>query len=155
MRSAFLIGACLLLGAPATFSDIPPEAAVDIMTLSPVVEIDIPDKTTEVTGDINIGLMGNGQHVTIYNLTPVQSVTVIDVESRQFAAEISTPGCAMILPVKDASFLMVCGDGTVQLIRLADGFEPLTTEEVNAVRRYVLMDPLKFRAELWRNYKGI
>ena len=194
MRSAFLFGVCLLLGAPASYSDIAPEEAIvetlgkptddwfinktgegaylfdsasgemlgllsltpytpaiavnrsrsevyaaesylsrlyrgkredvltvyDITTLSPVAEIDIPDKTTEVTGDINIGLMGNGKHVAVYNLTPAQSVTVVDVERRQFAAEISTPGCAMILPVNDASFLMVCGDGTVQLIRLAD-----------------------------------
>jgi len=92
----------------------------DITTLSPVAEIDIPDKMAEVTGDINIGLMGNGKQVAVYNLTPAQSVTVVDVESRQFATEISTPGCGMIMPVNDASFLMVCGDGTVQLIRLAD-----------------------------------
>ncbi|MCZ6853200.1 MAG: amine dehydrogenase large subunit [Gammaproteobacteria bacterium] len=96
----------------------------DITTLSPVAEIDIPDKAAEVTGDINIGLMGNGRHVTVYNLTPAQSVSVVDVENRRFAAEISTPGCAMIMPVNDASFLMVCGDGSVQLIRLAnDGTE--------------------------------
>ena len=37
---------------------------------------------------------------------------------------------------------------------LADDFEPLTTEEVKAARRDVLMDPLKFRAELWQDYKG-
>ncbi len=92
----------------------------DITTLSPVAEIDIPDKIAEVTGDTNIGLMGNGRHVTVYNLTPAQSVSVVDVESRHFTAEISKPGCGMIMPVNDASFLMVCGDGSVQLIRLAD-----------------------------------
>ena len=92
----------------------------DITTLSPVAEIDIPDKTSEVTGDINIGLMGNRKHVAVYNFTPAQSVSIIDVENRHFAAEISTPGCAMIMPINDASFLMVCGDGSVQLIELAD-----------------------------------
>jgi methylamine dehydrogenase heavy chain len=96
----------------------------DITTLSPVAEIDIPDKTAEVRGDTNIGLMGNGKHVAVYNLTPAQSISIIDVENRKFVAEISTPGCAMIMPVNDASFLMVCGDGSVQLIRLAaDGTE--------------------------------
>ena len=92
----------------------------DMTTLAAVAEIDIPDKIAEVTGDTNIGLLGNGKHVTVYNLTPAQSVTVIDVENRQFASEISTPGCAMILPVNDTSFLMICGDGSVQLIQLAD-----------------------------------
>ena len=198
MRNAFLFGVFLLLGAPASFSDITPERAgietlgqptddwfinrsragaylfdsasgdmlgllsltpytpaiavnrsrgevyaaesywsrlyrgkreevltvYDITTLSPVAEIDIPDKIAEVIGDTNIGLMGNGRHVTVYNLTPAQSVSVVDVESRQFTAEISTPGCGMIMPVNDASFLMVCGDGSVQLIQLAeDGTE--------------------------------
>ena len=93
----------------------------DLETLSPVAEIDIPDKIAEVTGDTNIGLLGNGRYVVVYNLIPAQSVSVIDVESRRFAAEISTPGCAMIMPVEDASFLMVCGDGSVQLSRLSDG----------------------------------
>jgi len=92
----------------------------DITTLSPIAEIDIPDKTAEVAGDFSIGLMGNGRHVAVYNLTPAQSVSVVDVENRHLAAEISTPGCGMIMPVNDASFLMVCGDGSVQLIRLAD-----------------------------------
>jgi methylamine dehydrogenase heavy chain len=198
MRNAFLFGVFLLLGAPASFSDITPERAgietlgqptddwfinrsragaylfdsasgdmlgllsltpytpaiavnrnrgevyaaesywsrlyrgtreevltvYDIATLSPVAEIDIPDKILEMAGDTNIGLMGNGRHVTVYNMTPAQSVTVVDVESRQFTAEISTPGCGMIMPVNDASFLMVCGDGSVQLIQLAeDGTE--------------------------------
>jgi methylamine dehydrogenase heavy chain len=92
----------------------------DITTLSPVAEIDIPDKIAEVAGNMSIGLMGNGRHLVVYNLTPAQSVSVVDVENRHLAAEISTPGCGMIMPVNDASFLMVCGDGSVQLIRLAD-----------------------------------
>jgi len=65
-------------------------------------------------------LMGNGKHVVVYNQTPGQSVSIIDVESRQFKAEISITGCGMIMPVNAASFLMVCGDGSVQLIQLAD-----------------------------------
>jgi methylamine dehydrogenase heavy chain len=92
----------------------------DIATLSPVAEIDIPDKTLEVTGDFNIQLMGNGRHLVVYNFSPAQSVSVIDVESRQFSGEISTPGCGVIMAVSDASFLMICGDGSLQLIRLAD-----------------------------------
>lgn len=92
----------------------------DISTMSPVAEIDIPDKFLEVTGDSNIQLLGNARHLVLYNYSPAQSVSVIDVENRQFAGEISTPGCGMIMPVNNASFLMVCGDGSLQLIRLAD-----------------------------------
>jgi mono/diheme cytochrome c family protein len=38
---------------------------------------------------------------------------------------------------------------------LADDFEPLTAKEVKSARRDVLMDPLKFRAQLWRDYESI
>ena len=37
---------------------------------------------------------------------------------------------------------------------LADEFQPLTATEVEQARSDVLMDPLKFRAELWRRYQG-
>ena len=37
---------------------------------------------------------------------------------------------------------------------LADDFKPLTAREVGRARGNVLMDPLKFRAELWRHYEG-
>ncbi|MBJ90242.1 MAG: hypothetical protein CMO98_10320 [Woeseia sp.] len=96
----------------------------DISTLAPIAEIDIPDKMVEVVGDTNIGLLGNGQYVTVYNLTPAQSVSVIDIKQRKFIGEISTPGCGMVMPVDNFSFLMICGDGSVQLIELAkDGSE--------------------------------
>ena len=37
---------------------------------------------------------------------------------------------------------------------LADDFQPLTAAEVGRARSKVLMDPLKFRAKLWRHYEG-
>ncbi len=37
---------------------------------------------------------------------------------------------------------------------LADDFQPLTAAEVERARSNVLMDPLKYRAKLWRHYEG-
>ena len=51
-------------------------------------------------------------------MTPAQSVSIVDVRDRRFVAELSTPGCALIMPVEDRGFLMMCGDGTLQLVRL-------------------------------------
>ena len=77
--------------------------------------------------------MGNGRHLAVFNMTPAQSVSIVDVRSRTFAGEISTPGCAVIMPVANRDFMMICGDGTLQLIRLAgytptvsDSFTPIT-----------------------------
>ena len=81
-------------------------------------EVVLPPKTTPLWLRNYIGLLGDDRHVVVFNMTPAQSVSVVDVIDREFAGEISTPGCALILPVEDRSFVMICGDGSVQLIRL-------------------------------------
>ncbi len=93
---------------------------VDLKTLSTKAEIDIPDKAAALQERGHIALLGNDRHLVIYNLTPAQSVSIVDVVDRQFKGEISTPGCAVSLPVEQQSFLMICADGSLQLIDLDD-----------------------------------
>lgn len=96
----------------------------DLASLSAKAEVVLPPKTTPLWLRNYIALLGDDRHVVVFNMTPAQSVSVVDVIDREFAGEISTPGCALILPVGDRSFVMVCGDGTVQLVRLdEDGKE--------------------------------
>lgn len=92
----------------------------DLTSLSAIAEVVLPPKTTPLWLRNYIGLLGDDRHVVVFNMTPAQSVSVVDIVDREFAGEISTPGCALILPVDDRSFLMICGDGSVQLIRLDD-----------------------------------
>ncbi|MBX2837412.1 MAG: hypothetical protein KTR35_11195 [Gammaproteobacteria bacterium] len=90
----------------------------DFENLAPVAEIEIPQKSM-INGNPNyIGLMSGENHVVSMNMTPAQSVTVVDVEKRQFVGEISIAGCALILPVEDNAFLTICGDGSVMLVGL-------------------------------------
>ena len=86
-------------------------------TLAPTAEIVIPSKMTAVHLHY-LGMLSGGRYVTVFNLTPAQSVTVVDVENRSFVGEISTPGCATTLPAGERGFLMICGDGTLQWIGL-------------------------------------
>ena len=103
-------------------------AIYDFENLSPVAEIEIPQKTAQSPFRGHAGLTGNGRYFLVFNMTPAQSVTVVDVENRTFVGEVSTPGCAMIMPVDDLAFLMICGDGMLQLIQLgADGNESSRT----------------------------
>jgi len=90
----------------------------DVISLSAIAEVGLPPKTTPLWLRNYIGLLGDDRHVVVFNMTPAQSVSVVDVIDREFAGEISTPGCALILPVDEHSFVMICGDGSVQLIRL-------------------------------------
>ncbi len=96
----------------------------DYENLSPVAEVEIPNKITILPLRTYIQLMGDGRHVGIFNMTPAASVTIVDVVGRSLVGEISTPGCALIMAVGNNDFLMICGDGTLQLIQLGnDGSE--------------------------------
>lgn len=96
----------------------------DLATLAPKLEIDIPDKTATLSFRHHIGLLGDQRHLVIFNMTPAQSVSIVDVVDRQFDSEISTPGCAIIMPTGERGFMMICGDGSLQYIELdADGKE--------------------------------
>ena len=88
----------------------------DFANLSPVAEVEIPAKTAYLSFRNYIGLLSEGNHVVVSNLTPAQSVSIVDVANRNFVGEISTPGCSLILPVQDNDFLTICGDGTLMLV---------------------------------------
>jgi len=57
------------------------------------------------------------------------------VEERSFVTELSTPGCALIMPVDNDGFMSLCGDGTLQLIQLDS-----TGNESNRVRSSPFFD---------------
>ncbi len=86
-------------------------------TLAPTAEVVIPPKMTALHRHY-LSILSGGRYVTVFNMTPAQSVTVVDVENRNFVGEISTPGCATTLPAGERGFLMICGDGTLQWIGL-------------------------------------
>lgn len=107
----------------------------DYENLSPVAEIEIPKKIAVLSIAGHLGLTGNGRHLLVFNMTPAQSVSIVDVENRNFVGEISTPGCAIMMPIADNDFLMICGDGTIQLIQLDD-----SGNEANRVRSEQFFD---------------
>jgi methylamine dehydrogenase heavy chain len=90
----------------------------DFENLSPVAEVELPPKITSLNFRAYIGLMSDGNHVGVSNMTPAQSVSIVDVANRNFIAEVSTPGCALIMPVANNDFLTICGDGTLMLVGL-------------------------------------
>jgi len=92
----------------------------DLTDLSYKAEIDIPDKTATLWFRHHIGLLGDQRHVVVFNMTPAQSVSIVDVVDREFVGELSTPGCAIIMPTGERAFLMLCGDGTLQYIGLGE-----------------------------------
>ncbi|WOJ97163.1 amine dehydrogenase large subunit [Congregibacter brevis] len=88
----------------------------DLENALPIKEIEIPPKSAGIGHSGMIGLIEE-RFIGVWNITPAMSVSVVDTSDDRFVGEISTPGCAGVYPV-DAGFLMACGDGRIQYIRL-------------------------------------
>ncbi|HVC02541.1 MAG TPA: amine dehydrogenase large subunit [Steroidobacteraceae bacterium] len=91
----------------------------DARTLDVIGEIKIPPKRASnmpVMGDVM--LTDDGRFLLIYDFTPAQSITVVDMRARRFVREIPIPGCALAFPSGPRSFFSVCGDGSLLLVNL-------------------------------------
>lgn len=108
-------------------------------TLSPVAEVTIPPKRASTIPQLaNSRLTDDFRFLLLYNYTPAQSVSVVDVPARKFVGEIETPGCALVYPTGKRAFFSLCGDGAALQVQLDDNggaasrsrtaqlFDPLT-----------------------------
>lgn len=81
-------------------------------TLEVLDEVIIPPKRlTGLPNRYQVALIGDDRWLVVYNFTPAQSVSVVDLESRSFAAEIAIPGCAFVFPTGNRAFSSLCSDG--------------------------------------------
>lgn len=93
----------------------------DTKSLSVVDEVVIPAKRH--SGLVNVGfnaLTDNERFLTIYNFSPAQSVSIVDVKARKFVTEIPTPGCAMTYASGPSRFMTMCGNGGLMTVVLDD-----------------------------------
>lgn len=121
-REAYFVDSFYSRGVRGERSDM--LTVVDMTDLTPKAEVPIPAKAAALRIRGHIGLLNDERHVVVFNMTPAQSVSVVDVVDREFAGEISTAGCGIIMPAGPRGFLMLCGDGTLQLVQLdAEGRE--------------------------------
>jgi methylamine dehydrogenase heavy chain len=93
----------------------------DPQQLKPTTEVVIPPKRFSGMPTHNhSALTDDDRFLIVYNFTPAQSVSIIDLKERHLVAETSTAGCALVLPSGDRSFLMMCGDGSLMSVTLND-----------------------------------
>jgi methylamine dehydrogenase heavy chain len=93
----------------------------DKKTLGPIGEVVIPPKrSSNMPTDYNITLIDDEKLALVYNFTPAQSVSVVDIVAREFLAEIPTPGCALAYPMGGRAFSSVCADGSLLTITIGE-----------------------------------
>ena len=101
----------------------------DAGTLGPIGEVVLPPKKASNGNGVALGaLLDDGRFVVVFNQTPANSVSVVDVVKRRLVGEIETGGCALVYPAGPRRFGMLCIDGSALAITLdATGAEASRT----------------------------
>ncbi len=96
----------------------------DARNLALVTEIPIPPKRASTTPKVAaMSITDDDRFMAVWNYTPAQSLTIVDLARRAFVTEIPIPGCALAYPVGERAFFTLCGNGTVLLLTLTDAGE--------------------------------
>jgi methylamine dehydrogenase heavy chain len=94
---------------------------IDKSSLAPVGEVVIPPKrSSNMPTAYNVQLVDDEKIALVYNFTPAQSISVVDVVAREFLAEIPIPGCALAYPMAGRAFASICSDATIMATTLGD-----------------------------------
>ncbi len=121
----------------------------DPRNLNPTGEVVIPSKRFSAMPTHNyFALTDDDRFLIVYNFTPAQSVSIIDVKERRLVGETTTAGCALVLPSGIRSFLMMCGDGSLMTVTLNDAGE-VTNKQRNDPFFDPQADPVTEKAVRW------
>lgn len=103
----------------------------DPQKLEPTGEVIIPPKRFAAMPTNNYSaLLDDDRFLAVYNFTPAQSVSIIDVKERRFVTEIDTAGCSLVMPSGNRSFMMLCGNGGLMTVTLNDKGELVDKQRV-------------------------
>jgi methylamine dehydrogenase heavy chain len=109
----------------------------DARTLRPLGEIGIPPRRAEYfPGNAANALSDDGRFMAVFNLTPVSSLSIVDLRARRFTTEVSTPGCSLVYAAGARRFLMLCANGAALTVTLDD-----EGREVGVTRTEPFFDP--------------
>jgi len=107
--------------------------------LSPTGEIVIPPKRVSAMPMLaQSALSDDERFLMVYNFTPAQSISVVDLKTKKFVGEVDGGGCAMIYPTGPRSYFSLCGDGAALSVKLDD-----TGKAAAKNRSAKMFDPVK------------
>lgn len=93
----------------------------DAKTFMPESEIVIPPKRAEYFPGVSPNaLSDDGRFVAVFNATPAQSLSIVDVQQQKMAVEVQTPGCSLAYAAGPRRFFMLCADGAALVVTLDD-----------------------------------
>ena len=85
----------------------------DSTTLAVAAEVIVPPKrVTGMPKRTISALLQDGRFLAIYNFTPAQSISIVDLAERVYVGEVATPGCGFVMATGPRGFSSICSDGT-------------------------------------------
>ena len=101
----------------------------DTTTLGVAGEVVIPAKRAlMLTIAGTLALTDNDRYLAVFNLTPATSISVVDIETKSFVGEISTPGCSLVFAAGDLSYVMICANGDLLTVTLDENGREVSKE---------------------------
>ena len=86
----------------------------DASSLEVAGEIVIPPKKlSSVPQRFGTALIADEKLLVVYNFAPGQSISVVDLEKREFVAEYPISGCALVIPTGASGVTSLCSDGAL------------------------------------------
>ena len=121
----------------------------DSVRLMPVAEVVLPPKRAIpafVSG--TAALSDDDRFAALFNLTPATSLSIVDLEQRELAAEVPTPGCSLVYAAGPRRFLSICGNGALLVLTLDDAGK-LAERRRTAPFFDPIADPVTEKAVRW------
>ncbi len=92
----------------------------DVVTIYDTASLDVagevvipPRKLSSMPEIFGTALIAGGRLLVVYNFAPGQSISVVDLEKREFVAEYPISGCALVIPTRDTGVTSLCSDGAL------------------------------------------
>ncbi len=80
-----------------------------------------PKRLTSMPQPFGAALLDEAGLLVVYNFTPSQSISVVDVGKREFVAEHKIDGCALVIPTGVSAVTSICSDSAFLTTALSDG----------------------------------
>jgi methylamine dehydrogenase heavy chain len=104
----------------------------DKTTLAVIDEVVVPAKRiSALPTEYYLQLVDDEKLALLYNFTPATSVSVIDLHTRKFLAEIPIPGCSLVYPMSGRAFSSLCSDGRLLTVQLDENGEQLSANRTD------------------------
>ena len=86
----------------------------DAASLEVAGEVVIPPRKVSSMPEIfGTALVADDRLLVVYNFAPGQSISVVDLEKREFVAEYPISGCALVIPTGASGVTSLCSDGAL------------------------------------------